>query len=140
MTTTKGCRYSHYFTHDDVDTVGIMRATLEQMNDPAPESGWQFSISCDPTGCKSNDLAFTDATKKLPGQIAQMRLCPAFFQLPHITSNGFVQNPSRGRNEWCQPGRKIADFETTAQTILHELTHLDIIGRRCIIGPNFVHR
>lgn len=64
-------------------------------------------------------------------------ICPAFFQdvetIPSLPDKTFDQ---RG---WCAPSpHKLGDFSTGGHTLIHELTHIPIIGIHADIEPQEV--
>jgi hypothetical protein len=64
-----------------------------------------------------------------------MLICPLFFSTSsketahNLDSRKFVK-PARGKdNSWCAPGNIFSWYEVAGLTLLHEMTHLDVVGR-----------
>lgn len=66
----------------------------------------------------------------------QMLICPKYFtdaQTKQSSNTGgktYKPNPRRTDNSWCILSPfKLKDFMVGGQTLLHELTHLDVVGK-----------
>lgn len=97
--------------------------------------GWLCSYDAN----TSSSLAFTDATEAVPAdQLKKINLCKSFFTTP---STRFVL-PDSQHNEnsppfrdltssgWCNKKLTANFYATIGHTILHELTHLDTLGKQ----------
>ena len=126
--------FSHYFDSPDFERVQSMLQTITQDNNPADDVvGYSFRVKCgsnqDKGNCGASVLA---ATNPRPGDAGQMVLCDRFFsQYTDQTKNdlGSKQYITK-RGGWCQDGEKFPFFEVAGLTILHEMTHLDIVGSK----------
>lgn len=59
-----------------------------------------------------------------------MKICPLFFTADETTRNlASRKYDGDKRGSWCQKDQKFSDFETGGHTLLHEMTHLDAIGK-----------
>jgi len=64
-----------------------------------------------------------------------MLVCPLFFkdsssETKNDISTRKFEKPLRGKdNSWCAPGNNFLWYEIAGHTILHEMTHLDVVGK-----------
>ena len=94
----------------------------------------KFIISCEETDECDKSFAVTDVAPITDSFTPTIRLCPLFFTSP-MTANSLgskevQRNPGRRDNSWCQPNEPFTFFETAGHTFLHEMTHLDQLGRQ----------
>lgn len=95
----------------------------------------KFIVSCKETSDCKDALAVTDAAPISDSFTPTIRLCPLFFSSErtknNLDSKELKRDPGRKDNSWCKPGQKFDFFETAGHTFLHEMTHLDQLGRQC---------
>ncbi len=58
-----------------------------------------------------------------------MTICPLFFTATETKRTLDSKKYDDKRNGWCVKDQKFKDFETGGHTLLHEMTHLDAIGK-----------
>ena len=94
----------------------------------------KFIISCLETDNCPGSLAVTDSDPVTDNFTPTIRLCPLFFTDPRTINNlgskSEKRNPSRRDDSWCKPHQPFSFFETAGHTFLHEMTHLDQLGRQ----------
>ena len=126
--------FSHYFDSDDFGLVESMLEAIAEDNDPSDDTsvGYSYLVKCgsdQAPECGPMSLALTNPR---PGNAGQMVLCDRFFN-PNTkeTKNDLNSKPSTNkRGGWCQSNEKFDFFEVAGLTILHEMTHLDIVGSK----------
>lgn len=79
----------------------------------------------------SSSLAITDSTPgKNDGSYPEMKICPLFFTAAvtknRLDSKSYEKDADGG---WCKSGQPFKAFETGGHTLLHEMTHLDALGK-----------
>ncbi|KAF2124320.1 hypothetical protein P153DRAFT_252041, partial [Dothidotthia symphoricarpi CBS 119687] len=121
---TDSTAWSHYFRtgigrDDDVINAKKIWAMVAANNDPTnpPYS-----------------LAITDAVPQDGDTLREMLVCPLFFDPNSKWTKNDLQSrkfiaPKRKANSWCAPGEKFGFFEVAGLTLLHEMTHFDVIGK-----------
>lgn len=63
-----------------------------------------------------------------------MLICPLFFksdskETKQDLKDKTFEKPKRGVNTWCSPGNNFPWYEVAGHTLLHEMTHLDAVGK-----------
>ncbi|KAH8898318.1 hypothetical protein GQ53DRAFT_817596 [Thozetella sp. PMI_491] len=140
---TNSKAWSHYFRTDDAGKAEDLNfakkvwSVIESNNDPTNPS-FKFSIRCgkdDNPSCKDGkSVAITDAKPQDGDTLREMLICPLFFnpsstETKNDLSSRKFETPKRGQdNSWCAPGNNFPWYEVAGHTILHEMTHLDVIG------------
>ena len=74
--------------------------------------------------------AVTDAQPEDNGTTRQIKICPKYFTDDRTKRSGKDKEYIPGkRGSWCilQPF-KLKDFSIGALTLMHEMTHLDVVG------------
>ncbi|KAJ7221065.1 hypothetical protein C8J57DRAFT_1254077 [Mycena rebaudengoi] len=64
-----------------------------------------------------------------------MALCPSFFTDPETPPSLQDKSFDDAENGWCKPPYKLGNFMTGGYTIIHEMTHLSMIGVAAELGP-----
>lgn len=128
--------FTHYFDQTDLTQVKNMLQTIYNNNIPSTEDGgYTITVKCgsdqDSTCGTSSVFA---STNPRPGDAGQIVLCDFFFidwgsnptksTRYDLTSKLFTTK----RGGWCQTGEDFPFFEIAGLTVLHEMTHMDIIG------------
>ncbi|KAK7755405.1 hypothetical protein SLS62_002632 [Diatrype stigma] len=117
---TESTAFSHYFGDGDKDQVkGMIQAIYDAHL---------------PTG---NDEMGRNPTHNRPVRYIntpdyQMVLCDRFFNANTAQTKqnlGSKMNGTR-RGQWCQPDEQFPFFEVAGLTLLHEMTHLDLVGEQ----------
>ncbi|KAI1809591.1 hypothetical protein GGS20DRAFT_595961 [Poronia punctata] len=144
LTTDKNA-YQNYLRDEDWDHVQNMWSAIELNNTPDDSNhegtGYKFSVTCaaeDDSQCKdrtTESFAITDAQPQDGDTAREMKICAKYFSDPltkrSTTDKVYKPHPGRRDNSWCTPdGYKLADFMVGGVTLLHEMTHLDIVGVR----------
>lgn len=83
------------------------------------------------TDHSQSSLAITDAAPQLnDGSYREIKICPLFFTAS-VTKNRLDSKSydKDADNSWCKSGQPFKDFETGGHTLLHEMTHLDALGK-----------
>ncbi|EJD37544.1 hypothetical protein AURDEDRAFT_173402 [Auricularia subglabra TFB-10046 SS5] len=109
--------FKHYLRDEDGDSAVKMWSMVAANNDPTnpPYS-----------------LAITDAAPQDGDTLREMKICPRFFSPQQRETKNDLNSKKydKGkRGSWCQDGQHFRDFETAGHTILHEMTHLDALGK-----------
>ena len=132
--------YSHYFEEVDAMNVTSMYGNIQAGSSGDQGNGFQlkFIISCKDSSACADSLAVTDAAPLTDTFTPTIRLCPLFFTSPRtandLESKETKRNPGRRDDSWCQPNQPFEFFETAGHTFLHEMTHLDQLGRQSFIS------
>ncbi|KAL9034930.1 MAG: hypothetical protein Q9180_005134, partial [Flavoplaca navasiana] len=128
--------FQHYFREEDGDNARTWYGMITANNDPT-NAPFTFSVRCGtdddkeckaPKGGKAQTVAVTDSQPDNEGR-REMKICPLFFTADQTTRNLNSKKYDDKRGGWCVTGQKFADFETGGHTLLHEMTHLDAIGK-----------
>ena len=139
--------FTHYLRPEDGDQAKSVWSAVASNNDPT-NAPYTFSVRCakdDDNDCKasSSSLVITDARPQDGDTLREMKICPLFFRAD-VTQNNLDSRTYDGdkRGSWCQSGQHFKDFETAGHTLLHEMTHLDALGKSAgvpehqwVIGP-----
>ncbi|KAL9611158.1 MAG: hypothetical protein Q9167_004180 [Letrouitia subvulpina] len=84
-------------------------------------------------------LAITDSRPQAGDTPREMKICPRFFTAPETKSDlssKTYDKAERARNSWCKIDPPLfKNFETAGHTLLHEMTHLDAVGRAAGFQP-----
>ncbi|OJD37394.1 sgnh hydrolase [Diplodia corticola] len=123
--------FTHYLRTDDKkETKKLWKAIRKNQDAGAP---YKFNVRCAKscTGDEKDSLAIADSTKVDDDDTRrEIKICPLFFT-DDRTKNNLASKSYEvdKRGSWCQTGQKFKDFETGGHTILHEMTHLDVVGK-----------
>lgn len=118
--------FKHYFFPEDADGVKKMYQVLRSVF----FRGFDFLVRCsssqNPLMCANNQfIAVTHI-----GQGGFIVLCDLFFtDLLEVRQTLGDKRYTSNRNGWCHADQEYPFFQVGGAIILHELTHLDIIGR-----------
>ncbi|KAI9666897.1 MAG: hypothetical protein M1831_001402 [Alyxoria varia] len=121
--------FKHYFLPEDVGTVKDMFWLLTGVF--FRDFNWR--LKC---GTARNPHICTDGRSVAVAQIqlgGSIALCDNFFadDIPDVRQTlGDKRYTRHRRNGWCQQGQEFPFFQVGGVIILHELTHLDYIGRQ----------
>ncbi|KAI0408283.1 hypothetical protein F4802DRAFT_594224 [Xylaria palmicola] len=136
--TTDKHAYRNYLRDQDLGHAGGMWSAIELNNSPYnPDdgTGYKFSVRCAPADDKQDteSFAFTDAKPQDDEIARQMKICPRYFRdnmtKRSTTDKIFKPNPGRRDNSWCTPPPyRLKNFMVGGVTLLHEMTHLDVVG------------
>lgn len=80
-------------------------------------------------------MAITDAQPQDGNNLREMLICPLFFkdnskETNHDLDFRKFDKPKRNQNDsWCAPGNNFPWYEVAGHTLLHEMTHLDALGK-----------
>ncbi|KAI8635564.1 hypothetical protein F5Y19DRAFT_461163 [Xylariaceae sp. FL1651] len=144
LTTDKNA-YKNYLRDEDKEHAENMWSAIELNNTPDDSNhqgtGYKFSVTCaaaDDTECKdrtTESFAITDAKPQDGDTAREMKICSKYFTddltKRSTTDKVYKPNPKRTDNSWCTPAPyKLSDFMVGGVTLLHEMTHLDIVGVR----------
>ncbi|KAM0794074.1 hypothetical protein BDR22DRAFT_877048 [Usnea florida] len=127
--------YTHYFEYADFATVTNMFGNIQSGSSEDSGNAFQldFIISCKSTDLCANSLAIADVEPISDSFTPTIRLCPQFFTSPRtalfLNDKTTKRDPKRKDPSWCQPGQPFSFFETAGHTFLHEMTHLDQLGK-----------
>ncbi|KAI1158792.1 hypothetical protein F5B18DRAFT_667448 [Nemania serpens] len=142
LTTDKNA-YKNYLRDEDKAHAEAMWSAIESNNTPNDDEhqgvGYAFSVTCaasDDTECSTRTTeswAITDAQPQDGNTPREMKICPKYFTdaltKRSTTEKIYTPNPKRTDNSWCTPAPyKLSDFMVGGVTLLHEMTHLDIVG------------
>ncbi|KAI4265172.1 MAG: hypothetical protein L6R38_009609, partial [Xanthoria sp. 2 TBL-2021] len=131
--------FQHYFREEDFDNSRSLYGMITSNNDPT-NAPFSFSVRCGtnddeeckaPKGGKAQTVAVTDSqpdSGEGEGR-REMKICPLFFTADQTTRSLNSKEYNDKRGGWCVTGQKFGDFETGGHTLLHEMTHLDAIGK-----------
>ena len=132
----KYLRFSHYFEDVDSTNVTNMFGNIQAGSSQDRGNGFQLKVIISCAGTTNNcdrSFAVTDVAPITDSFTPTIRLCPLFFTSPEtanfLGSREAKRNPTRRDNSWCQPSQPFIFFETAGHTLLHEMTHLDQLGR-----------
>lgn len=127
--------YSHYFTPEDYDRVIAMYNSLTWiMSTKALQIPYSCGSSQNPD-CTDDTYAITDAIRNV-GMIA---FCDRFFRDygpdldPDVVFDLDSAPAYDDRHQdlrWCHEGEGYGYFVVAGATVLHEMTHLDVVGNR----------
>lgn len=121
--------YSHYFTTNDDKEVQAMYKSLSSIFSTWPlKIPYYCGTDQSPGFCLRNVLAITSALPKK----GYLVLCDYFFSDDGDRARfGQAHDlDSRSTDQWCQAGQDYEYFTVAATTIIHELTHLDVVGAK----------
>ncbi|KAL8947581.1 MAG: hypothetical protein Q9183_007772 [Haloplaca sp. 2 TL-2023] len=131
--------FTHYFRDEDYKRAKKWLSIITSNNDPT-NAPFTFSVRCaanddeqceEPKGGRTSSVAFTDSqpnTGDAEGR-REMKICPFFFTGARTTRNLNSKKYEDRRGGWCVTGQRFRDFETGGHSLLHEMTHLDAIGK-----------
>ena len=118
--------FKYYFSSEDADTVKNMFQVLERVF----LRGFNFLVRC---GNIQNREMCSDerfVAVAFTGVGGYIVLCDLFFSdIVDVRQELGDKRYTRNRNGWCHAGQNYTFFQVGGAVILHELTHLDIIGR-----------
>ncbi|KAI1174205.1 hypothetical protein F4777DRAFT_555137 [Nemania sp. FL0916] len=144
LTTDKNA-YKNYLRDQDETHAKGMWSAIELNNTPNDGNhqgtGYAFSVTCaasDDKECSSRTTeswAITDAKAQDGDTPREMKICSKYFTddktKRSTTDKIYKPDPGRRDNSWCTPPPyKLGDFMVGGVTLLHEMTHLDIVGVR----------
>ncbi|KAI1073904.1 hypothetical protein F5B20DRAFT_586799 [Whalleya microplaca] len=137
--------FTHYFRTsgrgktDDWKMAQEMWDVIHQNNDPT-NAPFKFSVRCaqaSDTECQDRNsisFAITDARPQNGDTPREIKICPTFFThdwtKQSTTSHPYKPNPTRREDSWCTPGARFRDFSVGGLVLLHEMTHLDAVGKK----------
>ncbi|KAB2574501.1 hypothetical protein DIS24_g6748 [Lasiodiplodia hormozganensis] len=122
---TSSTAFTHYLREEDADMAKGLWSMVAANNDPT-NAPYTFSVRCGKR-CPSGSLAITDSVPQDGNTPREMLICPYFFKAAETKNN--LDSKKYTADGWCKSGQHFSDFETAGHTILHEMTHLDAVGK-----------
>ncbi|KAK8004511.1 hypothetical protein PG989_004230 [Apiospora arundinis] len=127
--------WTHYFRdgNEDEDHVKNLWDAVAKVN----KDDFAFSVRCAPKDdkeCQSRttwSYAVTDARPEDKGTSRQMKICPKYFTDAATKQSMDAKKYDPGnRRGWCKLAPyKFKDFSVGALVLMHEMTHLDVVGK-----------
>lgn len=119
--------FKHYFFPEDV---GAVRSMFQAMRDVLYQwRGPSFYVRCGTAQNRNMCIDEQMVAVAFTGQTGIIALCDLFFtDLEDVRQDLEDKRYSRGRNGWCQPNQEYDFFQVAGEVILHELTHLNVVG------------
>lgn len=133
---TESTAFSHYFGEGDKDQVKKMMQIIYNSRLPVDENddfrGYWIDIKCGSDQDKDNCAGETFAATSFEPGKPVIVLCDYFFSPDSKMTKQDLSSKTygSGRRGWCNTGEEVPYFMVAGVTMLHEMTHLHIVGER----------